>query len=107
MQHHLHVRKRVHAALEPYPSKIFRIAVLDVLVYVVSIAGPIFTIPQIIDVYGGKDGSGISLITWGAYTLFSSVWILYGVVHRERVLIVNNTLWFIANASVFIGALIY
>jgi uncharacterized protein with PQ loop repeat len=107
MQHHLHVRKRARQPVEPYPSKIFRIAVLDVAVYVVSIAGPIFTVPQIVDIYIGKDASGVSLITWGAYTLFSIPWIMYGFVHKERVLIVNNTLWLIANGLVVVGALMY
>lgn len=105
--HPLHVRKRTRLPVEPYPSKIFHIAIVDVTVYVVSIVSPILTIPQIINIYSVQDATGVSALTWGAYTLFSLPWILYGIVHREKVLIVNNTLWFIANASVFIGALIY
>jgi len=104
--HHPHLRKR-SGAYQPYPSRIFRIAVLDTIVYVVGIAGPILTIPQVWDIYVGQNAAGVSALSWGAYTLFTIPWLTYGIVHRERVLIVNNILWLVLNSLVFIGALIY
>ena len=104
--HHPHVRKR-SARLQPYPSSIFTIAILDVVVYIVSIASPIFTIPQVVDIFVGKDASGVSALSWGAYTLFTVPWLAYGIVHKEKVLIFNNTLWLFLNAVIFIGALVY
>lgn len=84
-----------------------RFAIVDVTVYVVSIVSPILTIPQIVDIYVGKDASGVSALTWGAYTLFSLPWVFYGILHKEKVLVINNVLWFIANGLVFVGTLIY
>jgi uncharacterized protein with PQ loop repeat len=104
---HFHARKRKAAKVEPYPSRIFRIAVIDTIVYVVSVASPVLTMPQVYQIYSEGNAAGVSAISWGAYTLFSIPWLLYGVVHKERVLIINNSLWIVMNACVFIGALLY
>jgi len=104
--HHPHLRKR-SARLQPYPSGIFRIAIIDTVVYVVSIASPILTIPQVLDIYVGQDASGVSALSWGAYTLFTLPWLAYGIVHKEKILIFNNTLWIFLNAVIFTGALLY
>ena len=93
--------------LHPYPSGIFKVAVIDVVVYVVSIASPILTIPQVLDIYVGKDASGVSALSWGAYTVFTVPWLLYGVVHKDKILIFNNILWLFLNTVIFVGALIY
>jgi uncharacterized protein with PQ loop repeat len=107
-QHHsFHVRKRKAAKVEPYPSRIFRVAVVDALVYVVSFASPIFTLPQVWDIYIGQNATGVSPISWGAYTLFTIPWLAYGIVHKERILIINNCFWLFLNGLIFIGALMY
>ena len=105
--HHLHVRKRVSLGLEPYPSRRVRIWLIDRVVYAVSIAAPILTVPQVIDIYIGQNAAGVSALTWGAYMLFTIPWLAYGIVHKENVLIFNNSLWFFLNAVIFIGAVIY
>jgi uncharacterized protein with PQ loop repeat len=84
-----------------------RIAIIDVIVYVISVVSPILTIPQIFDIYVGKDATGVSALTWGAYTVFTIPWIVYGFIHKEKVLILNNVLWLCANLAVFIGAIMY
>lgn len=93
--------------MHPYPSRIFKVAIVDVLVYVASIASPILTLPQVYDIYVYQDASGVSVISWGAYTLFTIPWLAYGIVHKEKVLIFNNCIWIFVNASVFIGAMLY
>jgi len=110
MQHqhrHLHARKRPNANLEPYPSKKVRIWFVDAGVYAASIMSPILTIPQVWDIYVAHNASGVSALTWGAYTLFTLPWLAYGIVHKERVLIYNNTLWVGLNGVIFVGALLY
>lgn len=106
--HHLHARKRMYSKhLEPFPSKKRMVRAVDILVYVASIGSPILTVPQVIDIFVGQNAAGVSALSWGAYTLFTIPWLAYGIVHRERVLIANNSLWLGLNALIFVGAVIY
>lgn len=105
--HHRHLRKRIYVNLEKYPHPDFFKRALDVMVYVVGFLGPAFTIPQIWGIYAGANASGVSALTWGAYALFDIVWIVYGIVHKERIITFTYVLWLIMNGVVAVGALIY
>ncbi len=81
--------------------------ILDRVIYVVGIVGPLFTIPQLIKIYYFQSASGVSVISWGAYALFDIPWILYGILHKERPITLTYILWFFFNALVFVGAILY
>ncbi|MHB1086493.1 MAG: PQ-loop domain-containing transporter [Minisyncoccota bacterium] len=104
---HLHIRKRVSKSLEPYPARTVGKRVLDGAVYAVGTLGPVMTLPQIILIYSTQEAAGISLITWLTWALFDIPWILYGFVHREMPIAVTYSLWFVANLTVALGAVLY
>ena len=105
--HHFHKRKRIHKKLEkyPHPDKFKRF--LDKFIYVVGVAAPIFTLPQIYSIWIGKNAAGVSLVTWSAYAFSGVIWFVYGIVHKEKPLIVTYFLWIILNSMVIAGVLIY
>ncbi len=105
--HHLHKRKRVHQNLETLPSSNPWKNFLDKAIYVISFLGPLFTIPQVTEVWIGKDASGVSLISWVAYTFSATVWLLYGIAHKDKPIIFANILWIIMDAAVAIGVVVY
>ncbi len=65
----------------------------------VSIAAAFMTLPQILAIWR-DGGSGVSLASWLAYALHSSLWLVYGIKHRERTLILANTVWTAMNLVV-------
>ena len=65
------------------------------------------TIPQIIKIYAFQDAADISLVTWGMYVLLDIPWIVYGLAHRERLIVITYSLWVCMNSLVFFGALFY
>lgn len=81
--------------------------VLDIIVYIVGILGPLATIPQVLQIYTTHDATGVSFLSWGTYALFDIPWIIYAIVHREPPLIVCYSLWLIFNSLVAIGVLLY
>ena len=89
------------------PRRIFATAVVDVAVYVASVTSPLMTIPQVYQIYAYQDASGVSELSWGAYTLFSIPWLAYGILHEQKPLIIANSLWLVLHAAVFTGALLY
>ena len=78
---------------------------VDKLTLGAAIMGPLFTIPQVIKAYAPGDGGGISLTTWVAYDALSIIWIYYGIIHKERLIVVAQTLYLCAQTAVVIGAI--
>ncbi len=108
MLFHIHLRKRrSQKQFHPYPAKSAGLRFLDRIVFVAGVAGPIATIPQIINIYGSQAAGNVSPFTFGTYALFNIIWILYGVAHREPPIVVTYCLWFVVNAIVCIGAIVY
>ena len=80
---------------------------LDRTVFAVGLLSPALTIPQITNIFFSHQAAGVSPITWGAYTLFSVPWLMYGIAHKEPALVWSNAAWIFINGAVFAGALIY
>ena len=77
------------------------------VVNVVALLSPLITLPQLLDIYINKNASGVSSLTWLLYIFTASMWVSYGIIHKERILIINGTLGVILAGLIFIGTLIY
>lgn len=105
--HHLHKRKRVSKKQEPYPANSKWKRFLDKLVYVVGVLGPILTIPQIIKIWIYETAAGISLISWISYFAGAIVLFIYGLSHKEKLLIVMYGCWIIVDIILIISILLF
>ncbi|MFN7991686.1 MAG: hypothetical protein U0R44_06020 [Candidatus Micrarchaeia archaeon] len=105
--HHLHKRRRVHENLEVYPHPDRWLNLLDRLVFIVALTGVVMTVPQVFEIWVMKNPSGVSLISWSAYTLASAFWVVYGIAHREKTIMVVYSLYTVLNALIVAGILIY
>ena len=76
-------------------------------IYLVGVLGPIMTIPQVMKIWGEQEAAGVSVISWGAYSLISIFWIIYGIVDRDKPIIFMFTAYFILNILVVIGTMQY
>ncbi|XOU94726.1 MAG: hypothetical protein ACNFW9_01530 [Candidatus Kerfeldbacteria bacterium] len=105
---HLHQRKRFHLPrLENFPSERKFTKFLDKVIYAAGIAGPILVIPQAIEVWINKEAAGVSIPSWIGFTVLAIIWLIYGIVHKEKPLILMYTGLIIMDALVVIGAIIY
>ncbi len=105
--HHHSIRKRVHVRHEPYPHPDRRKRIVDALVYVAGILGPLMAIPQLMDIFIGKNVAGLSLLTWSLWAFLNIFWILYGILHKERPIIITYIMWLVVNLAIVIGILLY
>ena len=105
--HHMHVRKRIHQNLEPYPHPDRYKNLLDNLVFVFALFSAIMTLPQLLQVWIAGHASGVSAISWGAYTVTACFWVVYGMAHKEPMIITVNALFAVLNALVFLGAILH
>ncbi|MDD3481008.1 MAG: PQ-loop domain-containing transporter [Patescibacteria group bacterium] len=79
----------------------------DRFVLIVSIFGPVTTLPQIYDIFSTQSAVGVSALTWILYTTLCLIWLTYGVIHKLKPVIVSNTLWVTLQSLIIIGAVIY
>lgn len=75
--------------------------------YFVALVGPIMTLPQLYLVWVQKTTSGVSIASWVGYSLFNAVWIVYGLIHRDKPIILCNIAWVVVQSLVVLGVLIY
>lgn len=76
-------------------------------ILVVAILEPASDIPQIISLYAHKDATGISVLTWLIYVVFSSVWLFYGIRIKDRPIIISSILFLAAEVLVIAGSSLY
>lgn len=107
---HINRRKRIydaHKTYEPYPHPDKFKATVDHVVYIIGIIGPLLGGVQAYKIWHLRDATGVSLSLFGFNMMFNLVWIMYGFLHRAKPLILMYTLWFIMNALVTIGVILY
>ena len=105
--HHLHKRKRIHEKHEKYPHPNKWKNLLDKLIYIVAIIGPSTAIPQIVKIWVHKTAEGVSIVPWIAFFIGALFMMIYGVVHKERPLIIMYSSWIIAHITIITGIIIY
>ena len=71
----------------------------DKTVVVAAFAYPLSGIPQIIEVANGNI-AGVSLLSWIGFTAFSTLFFVYGVIHKITPMIITNLLWLIIDLVV-------
>jgi uncharacterized protein with PQ loop repeat len=105
--HHISKRRRVTSKLEEYPSKRGIIRLLDRLLIIIAVVGPLMALPQLIAIYGSGNAENISSLSWGSWALMNLLWLAYGVVHKEKPIVITYALWFIVNTLMAISPWIF
>jgi uncharacterized protein with PQ loop repeat len=83
------------------------VAFLDRLTFVAGIIGPFTVLPQIYSIFSTHSAQGVSLLTWALIFIVTFPWILYGVAHKDKSIIVSFILWEVVNLAVVAGVLMY
>ncbi|HEY5442717.1 MAG TPA: hypothetical protein VIJ68_04210 [Candidatus Saccharimonadales bacterium] len=106
--HYLGLRHKYERRQVAKPArKSSYIVFLDKLTFVVGVIGPFTVVPQIYGIFSTHSAKGVSLATWSLIFIVTFPWILYGLAHKEKSIIVSFILWEVANLSVVIGVLLY
>ena len=79
-----------------------------VLYGLTGILGALTTIPQAIKIWQTHTQhiDGLSLITWGSYFIFASIGLIYGLIIKERPLIIQNAAYTCIYFIVALGILL-
>lgn len=106
--HHLGLRHKHERTPEHRThAKTRYVVFLDRLTFVVGILGPFTVLPQIYTIFASHSAAGVSLTTWTLMFIVTFPWILYGMAHRDKTLVVSFVLWEVVNLLVIVGILLY
>jgi uncharacterized protein with PQ loop repeat len=101
------ISQSVAKTMEDYPSEKFWIRFLDKLLMVIAVVSPMMALPQLYEVFILHAVEGLSFISWASWALFNLPWIAYGIVHKQKPIVIMYILWFSINLSTAIGILLY
>ncbi len=74
---------------------------------VAAILHPMMALPQVYAIYSTHSAGQVSLITWLLFSLIGVVFLGYALVDNIKPLIVTQLLWFIMDAIIVAGILLY
>jgi uncharacterized protein with PQ loop repeat len=97
--------------LEPDRFKIIHskksVKFIDRWIMVIGILSPFTSLPQLFQIISSHDSQGVSLLTWFLYMLLAGFWLIYGIAHEAKPIIVNNTLWILLDIFIIAAILFY
>ncbi|MBP9816707.1 MAG: hypothetical protein KBD05_01645 [Candidatus Pacebacteria bacterium] len=102
---HHHARKRFEAGKTMPTSPLARF--IDLAIYPVGIAALLMALPQVYEVWVNQNVVGVSIATWGLWTIFSLFWILYGYVHKNWLIFGMNIGWFFLQGVITLGVYLH
>jgi MtN3 and saliva related transmembrane protein len=105
--HHFEKRKRQHQNLEPYPHPNTLKRFVDKTIIFVGVIGPIMTVPQILKIWVEKNAGSISLISFSTYIFVALFWVYYGILHKEKPIIITHGAWALMHFFIVIGTILY
>ena len=98
MSHHFHF---------PKSKKKKEIFLIDSLAYVAGVIAPLMAIPQLYIVWVDKNVGGVSALSWGSFAFFNLIFIAYGLINKEKLIIFSNSIRFFILSFIAIGVLLY
>jgi uncharacterized protein with PQ loop repeat len=79
----------------------------DKLIVILGLVNVIATVPQITQIWQNQDASGVSLITWAYYVIFTAILLVYAVLIKAKPMIIMYTGNSIVYSIVLAGVIIF
>lgn len=102
---HRHKHQKTQKAL--VVKKVIKPKLVDRLTYMAAIVEPLFSLPQAYQIYHDKSAGSVSILSWLGFEAMTLIWLWYGIVHKEKMILIYQGLFFIIDGSVLIGAIYY
>lgn len=80
---------------------------IDQLTYIAAIVEPIITLPQAYQIFRDRSAAGVSISAWIGYEALQMIWLWYGIVHKDKAIIIYSILYAVVQAAVIFGAIMY
>jgi uncharacterized protein with PQ loop repeat len=100
-----HILRKKHSAVCEHKNHFT--TTIDKVVLTLAFIAPLVELPQLIEIYWKKAAEDVSLFTWSFFVIFGIPWLIYGIVHKEKPIIILYSLWIIIDLMIVAGILMY
>ena len=97
---------RQHPAFHAHLANKKRLTFFDKVIIAAAFVYPLSGLPQLYEVLHGNV-VGVSLMTWLGFIVFSVLFLIYGIIHNIRPMVITNALWLVMDGLVVIGVLVH
>lgn len=104
---HRKLKKEQFDLSEPPRREVEDHRFLDRTVLLLAIAIPALTVPQAAQIWLTQSTTGVSLVTWLAYLINTSIWTVYGLVHKDRLVTLTFAFMTVINLIIVLGLIVY
>ena len=84
-----------------------KVRYFDNLIGAISIIYPLTGFAQVFKIWTEKTAAGVSLLTWGAFLIFTIPFLIYSFLIKDGKLALMWSLWVVVYVSVIAGVLVY
>ncbi|MBL8159089.1 hypothetical protein JNJ66_01395 [Candidatus Saccharibacteria bacterium] len=105
--HHQALRRRRTARRAKKTASGRGLALLDKAIIVLGLLNTVATLPQVLQIWIGRDASGVSLFSWAYYVVFAVLLLIYGIAHREKPIIVTYSGGVVCYSLIVVGIVLY
>ncbi|HEX8932190.1 MAG TPA: SemiSWEET family transporter [Patescibacteria group bacterium] len=81
------------------------LTLVDKSIYIIAIVAVLANVPQLMNIWVGKNLAGVSLLSWVGFLIGSLFWLWYGVLHKERPIVITNFLLILVQSGIVLGLL--
>ena len=74
-------------------------------IYVIAAMGPLSAFDQVWQIWWLGNKNGVSLLMWLSWIPGAVFWLIYGILHRDKPIILTQTLWLIMQIAIVSGLL--
>jgi len=104
--HHFHYRiKHAEKIIEEENNRLKLL--VDRAVYGFGVLSVIVLFPQVFKIWSQKNASGLSLFSWVGILLGTIFWLTYGLIHKEKPIIVANLALASMDILIVLGILVF
>ncbi len=101
----LHFKKR-HEEVCKHKETMFS-RTIDKIVLIAAFLMPLIELPQLLEIYLNKSAENVSLFTWTFFVIFGIPWLIYGIIHKEKPIILLYAMWVAVDFTIALGIVLY
>jgi uncharacterized protein with PQ loop repeat len=72
-----------------------------------SVLTMLMTVPQVLNVWIGRNAGGVSLVSWISYLVSACLWFFYGVRKNDKTIYLACIGWILLDAAIVVGILFH
>jgi len=80
---------------------------IDKALSIMAFVGPTLSLSQVFQIFATKSAADLSLSSWLGYQVLAILWLIYGITHKEKLIVYYQTAWIVVQSVIILGIILY